>query len=97
MTNHTDYTKRSKLPSKYLSTGDAAELLGLSEGYMAYLRTITAKRRGHVGPPFVKVDLRDGTNQPRRIKYDREVILKWKKDRQADLDAARPVIQHVAG
>ena len=95
--NQSKYEAPNKLPSKYVNTGDAAELLGLSEGYMAYLRTDTAKAKGHVGPPFVRVDMRDGTNQPRRIKYDREAILKWKVKRQAELDAARPTIQHVAG
>lgn len=87
----------TKTLPKYLNTGDAAELLDYSEGYLAYLRTSTAKEKGHTGPPYVRVNMRDGSNQPHRIKYDREAILTWQSNRQAERAAARPTIQHVAG
>ena len=87
----------AKLPAKFLTTGEAAYELGYSVGYLAYMRTPTAKKRGHIGPPYIRVDMRDGSHQPRRIRYDRDAILKWYEDRQALFAAARPIIQHVAG
>lgn len=87
----------AKLPSRYLNTAGAADLLNYSEGYLAYLRTETAKERGHAGPPYVRVDLKDGSQNPIRIKYDREAILEWAAERQKLRDRTPPSIQYVAG
>ena len=81
---------------KFLNTEDAADLIGLSSGYMAYLRTDTAKEAGHSGPPYIRVDLRDGSSAPKRIKYDRAEILAWKAEKEA-LRNNPAIIERVAG
>lgn len=82
--------------AKFLNTEDAAKLIGMSSGYLAYLRTDTAKEAGHSGPPYLRVNLQDRSCAPVRIKYDREEILAWKakKDKLKDNPT---IIERVAG
>lgn len=80
---------------KFLNTAEAAQLLGLSEGYLVYLRSEQAKERNHKGPPYLRINLRDGSHQPIRVKYDKAEIEAWDAERQAQR-ALPPTIEHVA-
>lgn len=84
------------MDQKFLTTSEAAKITGYTAGYLAYLRTATAHEHGHVGPPYLRVDLRDGSANPIRIRYDAEALIEWVAARQAQRNQP-PLIEHVAG
>ncbi len=81
---------------KFLTTIQVAKITGLSAGYLAYLRTDVAKEKHHHGPNYFRVDLRDGSANPIRIKYDAKAVAAWTEERRLRA-AQRPVIEHVQG
>ena len=80
----------------FLTPKQAAVAVDYSLGYLNYLRTVTATEAGHYGPPYYRVDLKDGLANPIRIKYDQAELMAWKTERDEQRAGIPPVIEHVA-
>jgi hypothetical protein len=82
----------------YLTPEQAADLAGISLGYLNHLRTKISIDSGRTGPPYfiVKSDpLVTGFANPVRIRYDEKDIIEWAAERKAR-KAAKPKITRFA-
>jgi len=80
--------------ASFLESAAAAEHLGISPGYLRYLRTDQAKKKGHTGPAFYRVNLNDGSPNPHRVRYKKPDLDTWSSERDAKHSGV-PTIERV--
>lgn len=68
----------------FITPQEVADLTGQALGYINYLRTAKAKTKGHIGPPWYKVEDpgKFGTANPFRIRYLKKDVEGWVAARQ---------------